>query len=720
MVPELNPKQSDIAAHLHHITRRWHELDRPAKLEIVCLSSEDRAVVKDVARFSFDKMGLDFAAEHIAAMNKHKINVYAVINPVDASKPLQAGKRASRDDIIGSFYHWADADDAQAAENIKSFVGPKCTLHVLTGTQPCLRPHVYWELEEPTYNLQAWEATQKAIAATLRTDPSVTDAPRIMRLAGTINWPKPQKQGKGYIAELTSLHVYDPQDRPPVSSERMARAFSAGAAAAAPAGSGFSIDTGALPTLDRERVSIQAMSGQEWHNAVIRLVASYVSRGLSDNEIHALTDPLTLPGYTVDQTRQEVAVAIGGARAKGWAPAEIPEAIKFDAEAADTAAWPTPYDFFDEAAISPRQWIYANHYLRSFVSVMASAGGIGKTSLQIVEALAIVTGRPLLGETVVEPCNVWVINLEDPAEEMQRRILAAMKFYNIRPSEVRGKLFVDAGREFQIKFAVQTREGIAPNDALVEHLIKRIPERNIGCVFIDPFVGAHEINENDNMAMNAVVAKIRDVADAANCAIGLVHHVRKGNGQDADIDSVRGAGSLIGAARAARIINRVSEDEAIRLGVPRHEARGIFRVDDGKANLSPPATAAVYRKMEGVQIANGEWIGVAVPFQLPDGWSGMSTDIINEMLRQIDAGLQNTASEEYYSIRPQDKDRWVGKVITEYPFARAEDFKSVEQAKTIIKEWLKTGLLEEMEYHSAAQRKDRKGVVSKGRVGDQS
>ena len=698
-----------IRADLEYMTARWPELGVPAVFEIRAFKEHSQP---QVAKFSPD--WIDDAVDWIENMNGLGFNIYAVRNPIRHD----VSGSAKDSDIIGSCFLWADCDDPAAAGNVYRFDGPKWSAAVVTGTQPSTRVHTYWMLETFCTDMAEWRAAQQQIAAHFGSDSSVVNPSRIMRVGGTVAYPASHKQARGYVKELTTIRTKYDEERPPVTLEQMRRVFGS-SAPAAPRTDAFQIDTGIMPSLDRERTSIQALSGIEWHNAVIRLVASYVSRGLSDSEIHALTDPLTLAGYTVEQTRAEVAVAISGARAKGWAPtpAEMPEAIKFDAE---TAEWPTPYDFFDEAAIAPRQWIYANHYLRSFVSVIASAGGIGKTSLQIVEALAIVTGRPLLGEAVKEPCNVWVINLEDPAEEMQRRILAAMKHYNIKPDEVRGKLFVDAGREFQIKFAVQTREGIAPNEALVDHLIKRIPERNIGCVFIDPFVGAHEINENDNTAMNAVVAKIRDVADAANCAIGLVHHVRKGNGQDADIDSVRGAGSLIGAARAARIINRVSEDEAVRLGVPSHDARGIFRVDDGKANLSPPAAAAVYRKMEGVQIANGEWIGVAVPFELPDGWSGMSTDVINEMLRQIDAGLQNTATEEYYSIRPQDKDRWVGKVITEYPFSRAEDFKSVEQAKTIIKEWMKTGLLEEIEYHSATQRKDRKGVVSKGRVGDQS
>ena len=394
----------------------------------------------------------------------------------------------------------------------------------------------------------------------------------------------------------------------------------------------------------------------------------------------------------------------------------------FDTPDAPEAApdWPTLYDMFDGASIEPRRWIYGNHYLRSFVSVLASAGGIGKTSLQIVEALAIVTGRPLLGEEVKERTNVWIVNLEDPLEEIQRRVIAAMQHYKITPDEVRGRLFVNAGRDFSLKFGIQTRDGVLPNTKLVEYLCKQIPQKQIGCVFIDPFVGAHNINENDNMAVNAIVAEIRRVADETKSAIGLVHHIRKGNGEDASIDSVRGAGSLIGAARAARVVNKVSEDDAMKLGVDMDKAKGIFRVDDGKANLSPPADKSTYRQMIGVKIDNGEWIGVCVPFDLPDEWKGMTDAVVNEMLRMIELGPRTEdGSQEYYSIRPQDKDRFVGRVVTTFAFDDPKHMKNDGQAKRIIKTWHDKGLIEEFEYRSESQRKDRKGVRPVGRVGEQ-
>jgi len=102
----------------------------------------------------------------------------------------------------------------------------------------------------------------------------------------------------------------------------------------------------------------------------------------------------------------------------------------------------TPFRWTDPASIAPRRWIYGHHYIRKFVSETVAPGGYGKSTLAITEALAIVTGRPLLGITPNERVNVWLWNGEDPMEELQRRIAAACLHYDIDPSELEGRLFV--------------------------------------------------------------------------------------------------------------------------------------------------------------------------------------------------------------------------------------------------------------------------------------
>ena len=58
---------------------------------------------------------------------------------------------------------------------------------------------------------------------------------------------------------------------------------------------------------------------------------------------------------------------------------------------------------------------------------------------------------------------------------------------------------------------------------------------------IDPFVSSHQASENDNGAIDLVAKEWARLADRCNCAIELVHHTRKTNGEDATTESGRAA-----------------------------------------------------------------------------------------------------------------------------------------------------------------------------------
>lgn len=74
--------------------------------------------------------------------------------------------------------------------------------------------------------------------------------------------------------------------------------------------------------LDRDAASRAALSGENWYSNILRLVGSWVAKGLTDAEIQTLTARHTLPGYTLEQTWQQVQPMISGARKKKFdAPA---------------------------------------------------------------------------------------------------------------------------------------------------------------------------------------------------------------------------------------------------------------------------------------------------------------------------------------------------------------------------------------------------------------
>ncbi|MEC7160298.1 MAG: AAA family ATPase, partial [Pseudomonadota bacterium] len=389
-VESLKPNLERIRADLAFFTARWGELGVPCWLELRAFAPDRQP---QISKFRPDAAGLDLAAEWAVTMNTLRLNVYAVRNPIRDG----VEGSASDDDILAAFYLWADADDEAAAGNVHRFDGPKWTAALLTGTVPSKRVHVYWELTEPAFNMEAWRDMQTRIAAHFRSDRKVVNPSRIMRVSGTVSWPAPHKVQRGYVSELTSLRTEYPDDdeREPLEFERALRVWPETVAApSTPAASSF-IDTGPQP-MDRERARIQALSGEEWHNAVIKLVASYVAKGLADGEIHALTDPLTLPGYTVEQTRREVQTAIDGARRKGFAPEvyATPEAIEFDAPPAPEEEAKSRLEWFDDIRPSlDAGYIVKGMLDAGAMSVLYGASNSGKTFFALDLAYHVATGQ---------------------------------------------------------------------------------------------------------------------------------------------------------------------------------------------------------------------------------------------------------------------------------------------------------------------------------------
>lgn len=680
--PDLTPQKDEIERHITHLTRRWGELAEPCLLEVVHLSAEDKAQVKQVSHYSPDEIGLSIAADDIATWNAMGINCYATVNPVSATNRPKAGRRASAEHIIASFFHFADADSQQAADNIRNFVGPKPTFVIITGQTPCVRPHVYWELEDPTRNLDAWSRTQAAISDTLKTD-RVIDPPRIMRIGGTVNWPKPQKKAKGYKPEITLVQVYD---REPVTSENMARAFAQGAAKTADTG-GIHIDTGPQP-LDRERERIKALSGEEWNNAVFRLVGSYVARGDTDGEIHALTDPLTIKGYTVEQTREEVADMIRRTRENpkfeghDKPKAERPDPVKEAEENTPSVAPFKPWEPINPLAIPRREFVYGKHYIRKFASVTVAPGGLGKSTLVLAECIAIASGRPILGVHPASREKVVYFNAEDPVDEINRRVVAMCQLHNVPQEEIAGWLFTASGRNTEIILSA------GENGDIVEAAFKMIEDfhasTNAAVYAFDPLANMTESPETNDV-FRRLGKRVSRLADALNCSIEIVHHTRKLNGKEAEIEDSRGGGALIGAVRAGRVLNPMTAAEAAKSGLDTHIDH--FRIEAaGKSNLARPAVNAEWYKKVGVELANGDWVAALEPWQWPDAFEGVTA----AQARDCRNAIMGCDPKPRQSVQAAD---WAGRVIAPVLGLDPADKADKARLSAIIKTWIETDVL---------------------------
>jgi hypothetical protein len=72
-----------------------------------------------------------------------------------------------------------------------------------------------------------------------------------------------------------------------------------------------------------------------------------------------------------------------------------------------------------------------------------AAGGLSKSSLDLVEAIAMAAMLNLLGVPVPERLRVAYWG-EDPADEIERRVAAILKHFKISREQIEGWLFVDS------------------------------------------------------------------------------------------------------------------------------------------------------------------------------------------------------------------------------------------------------------------------------------
>ena len=346
----------------------------------------------------------------------------------------------------------------------------------------------------------------------------------------------------------------------------------------------------------------------------------------------------------------------------------------------------TPFRWQDPAAMPRRDWVYGHHLIRRFLSTTVAPGAVGKSSLVLVEAIAMVTGRSLLGVTPPRCMRVWYVNLEDPLEEIERRVAAICLRYGVPPSEVEGRLFLNSGRSSEIIIATTARDGTKVAEPVVEGLVRAIRTNQIDVMVVDPFVSSHRVGENDNAAIDIVAKAWNRVAEEGRAAIELVHHVRKGQGGGAEftVEDGRGAGALLAAARSARVLNPMTKEQAEKAGLDTH--RGYFRADNGKANLAPPPDRSAWFRLAPVPLGNGDdggdFVAVVEPWQWPDALDGMTVEDLRRAQRAIAGGR--------WRENAQAKD-WAGIAIAE-ALGIELDVAGRGRVKALLKTWIGTGM----------------------------
>ena len=385
-----------------------------------------------------------------------------------------------------------------------------------------------------------------------------------------------------------------------------------------------------------------------------------------------------------------------GAHAAGDEPMEIPSGL---------GEWNGGEDV---DPIPPRGWLLGNSLCRKFLSTLMAGGGTGKTALRIVQALAMATGRELTGEHVFQRSRVLFVSLEDDKDELRRRLRAAMTRHRIDPKDIDGWLYLATPAALGMKLASdEDREfKLGELGAKLEEAIELL---GIDAVILDPFVKAHSVGENDNNRIDMVANILVDIAVRHDCAVDILHHVRKGPADPGNADSGRGAGALKDGGRLVYTLTTMSVEEARTFELREEERRLLVRLDSAKVNLARRSPRPSGSSLVGVALGNGtpdypygDDVQTVETWTPPSAWVGLSHTVLNEILSAIYKGLDDG---NRYSDGSAAKDRAAWRVVIQHAPDRTE-----KDAREIIRTWVKNGVLVVEEYTDPVRHEPVKGL----------
>jgi hypothetical protein len=356
----------------------------------------------------------------------------------------------------------------------------------------------------------------------------------------------------------------------------------------------------------------------------------------------------------------------------------------------------TPYVSRNPKTIPPRAWLYKPSYVRQFTTGTLAHGGVGKSTLLTAEAVAMASGKAILGVAPVERLRVALWNGEDPVDELVRKVEAVRKYYQLKPEDLDGYLYLDSGRDFPIQIATQDRTGTRIAKPVVKELITALKDAKIDVLIIDPFVSTHAVSENDNSAIEQVARTWNEIAEAANCSVHLAHHSVKARGRDAEGMDFRGGGAALAKLRHLRVLNALQPKNAQKLGIPMAQASLHFRADQGKGNLAPPSANETWFKLQSISLENADIdrdglgaesdkVGVVATWTPPQPGLDPSREQLEEVFQLM--------GDKIWKKTSQSQEDWVGSPIAKILGLSIAEPNDRKQLRDLVALWLHEGIL---------------------------
>ena len=174
-----------------------------------------------------------------------------------------------------------------------------------------------------------------------------------------------------------------------------------------------------------------------------------------------------------------------------------------------------------------------------------AAGGVGKTTLALFEAVTLALGRPLWGKTPTHPVRTVVVTREDSRELLVARLREIIKAMNLTPAEtadVLDRVLIVDLSDTAFRLSTVVGDMVVPDRANLDMLAGILNDFRPDWVIFDPVVsfGVGESRVND--AEQGLIEAFRILRNRLNCCIEGIHHSGKANAREKALDQYAGRG----------------------------------------------------------------------------------------------------------------------------------------------------------------------------------
>lgn len=210
--------------------------------------------------------------------------------------------------------------------------------------------------------------------------------------------------------------------------------------------------------------------------------------------------------------------------------------------------------------IPPIEWVVKYFLPRPAVVVMFGRAKHKKTLVVLDMALHIASGLPWMASSPiardgieVNPARVVWVDLENGTQLMKRRMKAFAHALDI---------FIPPGQFQAYSMPMPWLDLSKPEN--IPAMIERINALgNIGVIVLDHLAQVFGATDENSPLASQIMGAIRQISEATNTGIILIHHAKKGQGRDGGPpeDALRGSGAILAGVDAAFLVERDQVDK---------------------------------------------------------------------------------------------------------------------------------------------------------------